>query len=61
MRRLPSRLRERTAYIEGMGYKVVRFWNNEALEASESVVSRIEFELRDCPPPAPPASGGGDR
>jgi very-short-patch-repair endonuclease len=55
-----GRDRERTAYIEGMGCKVVRFWNNEVLEAIESVVSRIEFELRESPPPAPPASGSGE-
>jgi very-short-patch-repair endonuclease len=55
-----GRDRERTAYIEGMGYKVMRFWNNEVLEAIESVVSRIEVKLRNSPSPAPPASGRGD-
>jgi very-short-patch-repair endonuclease len=55
-----GRDRKRTAYIEGMGYRVMRFWNNEVLKAIESVVSRIEFRLRNFPPPAPPASGRGD-
>ena len=26
--------RARTAYIEGMGYRLIRFWNNEVLEES---------------------------
>jgi len=54
-----GRDRVRTAYIEGMGFRVIRFWNNEVLENIESVVSRIELELRDSPPPAPPAGGRG--
>ena len=55
-----GRDRERTAYIEGMGFKVIRFWNNEVLEAIESVVARIEVELLKAPPPAPPAGGRGE-
>jgi very-short-patch-repair endonuclease len=38
---------------------VIRFWNNEVLEAIESVVARIEVELWMSPPQAPPASGRG--
>jgi very-short-patch-repair endonuclease len=51
--------RQRTDYVEGMGYKVIRFWNTEVLESLETVVRRIEVELRTSPPPAPPASGRG--
>ena len=52
--------RQRTDYIEGMGYTLLRFWNNEVLESPEAVIVRIERELRNCPPPAPPACGRGD-
>jgi len=55
-----GRDRQRTAYIEGMGFTLIRFWNNEVLENIEGVVSRIERELLICPPPAPPACGRGD-
>jgi very-short-patch-repair endonuclease len=51
--------RQRTNYIEGMGYRVIRFWNSEVLESLEAVAQRIELELRTGPPPAPPASGRG--
>jgi very-short-patch-repair endonuclease len=44
-----------------MGYRLIRFWNNEVLEDVEAVISRIELEVRTPPPPAPPASGRGDR
>jgi very-short-patch-repair endonuclease len=54
-----GRDRQRTAYIEGMGFHVVRFWNNQVLENIESVVARIELALGNCPPPTPPASGRG--
>jgi very-short-patch-repair endonuclease len=56
-----GRDQSRTAYIEGMGYRVIRFWNNEVLESIEYVVSRIEQMLVDAPPPTPPASGRGDK
>jgi len=54
-----GRDRERTAYIEGMGFKVIRFWNNEVLGNIDGVVSRIGGVLRHSPPPTPPASGRG--
>ena len=52
---------QRTAYIEEMGYRVIRFWNNEVMENIEAVISRIEAAVRAAPPPAPPASGRGAR
>ncbi len=55
-----GRDRQRTAYIKGMGFKLIRFWNNEVLENIEGVISRIESELLACPPPAPPACGRGE-
>ena len=46
----------RTAWLERRGYKVVRFWNSDVLEAIEGVVETILAELRDRdpPPPRPP-------
>jgi very-short-patch-repair endonuclease len=54
-----GRDRERSAFIEAMGFRVLRFWNTEVLENIEGVISRIELELAIAPPPAPPASGRG--
>lgn len=31
----------RTRYLEGRGYKVLRFWNNEVLENIEGVLTLI--------------------
>ena len=46
----------RTTWLERRGYKVVRFWNHDVLEAIEGVVEMILAELRDRdpPPPRPP-------
>ena len=33
--------RERTSFLEGAGYRVVRFWNNDVLSREESVVEAI--------------------
>ena len=53
--------RQRTDYIESMGFRVLRFWNNEVIENIEGVVSRIELELLKSPPPTPLAGGRGAR
>jgi very-short-patch-repair endonuclease len=48
---------ERDKWLEGKGYKVLRFWNNEVLANTEVVLDRI----RDClnhPPLTPPLKGG---
>src|SRR5262249_33992526 len=33
--------RERTAFLEGAGYRVLRFWNNDVLKREESVLEAI--------------------
>ena len=43
----------RTAFIEGQGYRVIRFWNNEVLENIEGVLVIISAALKAFPPPAP--------
>ena len=37
---------ERTAWLEGEGWRVLRFWNNEVLENIEGVLGRISEVLR---------------
>ncbi|HEY4343818.1 MAG TPA: endonuclease domain-containing protein [Parvibaculum sp.] len=37
---------ERTAWLEGQGYKVLRFWNDEALTNIEGVMQVIRNDLR---------------
>jgi len=32
---------ERTKYLESLGYKVVRFWNNDVMNDTESVIRAI--------------------
>ena len=43
----------RTTYIEGQGYRVIRFWNNEVTENLEGVIQAIALALRSDPPPTP--------
>ena len=37
--------------IEGEGYRVIRFWNNDVLGNPEGVWEAIDRVLRDRPPP----------
>jgi very-short-patch-repair endonuclease len=36
---------ERTKYLEGLGYKVIRFWNNQVLSDMDGVISAIIFAM----------------
>ncbi len=38
----------RSRYLNSLGYKVLRFWNNEVLADMEGVLQRIHVELVDC-------------
>jgi hypothetical protein len=42
----------RTVALEALGYRVIRFWNNDVLESIDSVLERIVLEL-DAPHPNP--------
>ena len=55
-----DRDRQRTAWLEARGYKVVRFWNNEVLGNPDSVLQSILCALgEETPPhPIPPPPGG---
>ncbi len=52
--------RQRTAWLEAQGYRVVRFWSNESLVNTEGVLEAIRIALQIAPPhPGPlPRSGG---
>jgi very-short-patch-repair endonuclease len=38
---------ERSKYFETLGYKVVRFWNNQVENDVNGVIQAIEFALND--------------
>ena len=54
----------RTAFLEGLGYRVLRFWDNEALRNTDGVLQRIAQALSSAqtrPSPRPsPQRGEGD-
>jgi very-short-patch-repair endonuclease len=54
--------RERDAFLTGLGYQVVRIWNNEIFENIEGVLQMLRSELEKAPHPVPlPASGERER
>ncbi len=48
----------RTQYLEGEGYRVLRFWNNQVLDELESVLEAIRLEIALSPTPLPQAGEG---
>jgi very-short-patch-repair endonuclease len=50
----PERDAQRTRFLEGEGYKVLRFWNNEVLENLDGVLAVIAREI-----PSPLVGEGG--
>lgn len=53
--------RQRTAFLEGQGLRVLRFWNNEVLTNTAGVLERIGAALQSdhaSPPPPAPSIGG---
>ncbi len=50
---------QRTAHLESLGYRVLRFWNHEILNELESVLDQIASELSGSPLPSPPPGGEG--
>ena len=45
--------KQRTAFLEREGYRLIRFWNNDVLENLEGVLTTIADALKRCPPPTP--------
>jgi very-short-patch-repair endonuclease len=46
--------RERTRHLEALGFRVIRFWNNELMNDIEGVIKAILFALEECPPSESP-------
>ncbi len=38
---------ERTAYLESLGYRVLRFWNNEVTRDIDGIMRAIDAALKD--------------
>jgi len=57
-----ARDEERTKYLEGNGYRVVRFWNNDVMGNIEGVMEVIgrELDMRTLTP-GPSPKGEGSR
>jgi len=49
----------RTVQLEGMGYRVMRFWNHEVLGELQSVLEQIRAALIEAPSPQPSPGGRG--
>jgi very-short-patch-repair endonuclease len=43
--------KQRTSYLESIGYRVLRFWNHEILHETRGVLEKIESALNDIPSP----------
>ena len=43
----------RTRALAGLGLRVLRFWNDQALLETEAVLAAIDAALHDAPPPHP--------
>lgn len=41
----------RTQWLEGEGFDVIRFWNNEVLNQTDQVLEELLRTLRDSPSP----------
>jgi ATP-dependent helicase HrpA/adenine-specific DNA-methyltransferase len=50
---------QRTKWLEGKGYQVIRFWNNDVLENVEGVLTKIKeiLEIRSHPHLTSPVKG----
>ena len=50
----------RTQYLEGEGFQVLRFWNNEVLEKTNDVLEVIWKALHGGQPPSQPSPWKGE-
>jgi very-short-patch-repair endonuclease len=52
---------KRSAFLESLGYKVMRFWNHEILTDIHSVLEQIHNYLIEAPSPHPSPGGRGSQ
>jgi len=52
---------KRSAYLESLGYKVIRFWNHEILSDTHTVLEQIHSYLIEAPSPRPSPGGRGGK
>ncbi|MFV1983533.1 MAG: endonuclease domain-containing protein [Thiohalomonadales bacterium] len=50
---------KRTTRLEYLGYRVLRFWNNDILNETQSVLETIRLALIEVPSPQPSPGGRG--
>jgi very-short-patch-repair endonuclease len=56
-----ARDRQRTAFLQSLGFKVIRFWDNEVLTQTQNVLEAIHKALIDNPSPPPSPSRGEEK
>ena len=49
----------RTGYLVALGYRVIRFWNDEVLRDPDAVLEKIRRVLIEIPSPYPLPEGEG--
>jgi very-short-patch-repair endonuclease len=52
---------QRTKYLESLGYRVVRFWDNDALASTDEVIGKISSLLKDPFVAVRPRAGGSSQ
>jgi very-short-patch-repair endonuclease len=50
---------KRTTFLEGEGYRVLRFWNNDVMQNIDGVLEVIQSSILATPTPTPPHKGEG--
>jgi very-short-patch-repair endonuclease len=45
--------KERDSELCGLGYRVIRFWNNDIVDNLDGVLQTLLSELENCPSPRP--------
>jgi very-short-patch-repair endonuclease len=52
---------QRSKFIEGQGYRVLRFWNNDVLKNIDGVLEEVRRVVTTTPTPNPSPQGGGEQ
>ena len=52
---------ERTRFLIGRGYRVLRYWNNDVLSNVDGVLEEILRAIATTPTPDPSPQGGGEK